>query len=372
MARPLRIDVEGGWYHITARGNERRAIFRSEGDRQRFLELLGDLPARFGIKVHAFVLMRNHYHLLLETPLGGLSRAMQWLNVSYSVWFNRRHGRSGHLFQGRFTAIVLEAENCAVKVSRYLHLNPVRLARFGLGKQQRAELRASQGSPTNAAEIKERIAALRTYRWSSYRAYVGLEGGPGWLETASIYRLFGGRWRERRGHYRAYVEEAVREGVLESPWERLQARTIIGRAAFVKRVKAALKGNRREQPAVRALQERSGFEEIIREVERLKGERWTAFRDRRGDWGRDLVLTVARRRSGLSLQELGRAAGGLDYSSVSVAVTRFERRLAKDKQLEELLKGSRHQSVKCKCKEVTHTDPQRDVTPYDPQVHQIR
>ena len=93
---------------MTARGNERRAIWRDESDRTHFLELLGELTERFGLRVHAYVLMDNHFHLLPETPEANLSRAMQWLNVSYSVWFNRRHDRVGHLFQGRSKAVVVE------------------------------------------------------------------------------------------------------------------------------------------------------------------------------------------------------------------------------------------------------------------------
>ncbi len=95
MARPLRIEYPGAWYHVTARGNERRAIFRSARDREHFIELLEVCVARFSLRLHAYVLMSNHYHLLLETPEANLSRAMQWFNVSYTVWFNRRHGRCG-------------------------------------------------------------------------------------------------------------------------------------------------------------------------------------------------------------------------------------------------------------------------------------
>jgi putative transposase len=98
MARPLRIERPGGRYHITARGNERKDIFRDDPDRFHFLELLAELSPRFGCRVHAYVLMDNHFHLLLETPEANLSRAMQWLQVSYSIWFNRRHRQAGYLF----------------------------------------------------------------------------------------------------------------------------------------------------------------------------------------------------------------------------------------------------------------------------------
>jgi REP element-mobilizing transposase RayT len=111
MARPLRIQRAGGRYHVTARGNERRAIFRDARDRRHFLELLRELPERFGTRLHGWVLMDNHFHLLLETREANLSRTGQWLNVAYSVWFNRRHQRSGHLFQGRFGAVLVGGDS---------------------------------------------------------------------------------------------------------------------------------------------------------------------------------------------------------------------------------------------------------------------
>ena len=131
MARPLRIERSGGRYHVTARGNERKAIYRNDSDRTHFLELLSQATERFGVRFHAYVLMDNHYHLLIETPEANLSAAMQWLNVSYSVWFNRRHGRAGHLFQGRFQGLIIEHDAGWQEVARYVHLNPVRLSSSG-------------------------------------------------------------------------------------------------------------------------------------------------------------------------------------------------------------------------------------------------
>src|SRR5215471_4310222 len=108
MARPLRIERPGGRYHVTARGNERKAIYRNDTDRAHFLEVLAETVERFGIRIHAYVLMDNHYHLLVETPEANLSRAMQWLNVSYSMWFKRRHRRAGHLFQDPLSFLSLQ------------------------------------------------------------------------------------------------------------------------------------------------------------------------------------------------------------------------------------------------------------------------
>lgn len=108
MSRPLRINLAGGWYHVTARGHQRRAIYVDVTDRRHYLELLEEMTARHRVDVHAYVLMGNHYHLLVRTPEANLSRAIQWLNVSYSVWWNRRHRQCGSLFQGRFKAVMIE------------------------------------------------------------------------------------------------------------------------------------------------------------------------------------------------------------------------------------------------------------------------
>src|SRR5436190_8256332 len=127
MARPLRIVREGAWYHIAARGNERRAIFHDAHDRKRFLLWLQQSVAQYNWIIHAYVLMPNHYHLLVQTPQPNLSYAMQWLQTSYTVWFNRRHNRVGHLFQGRFKSVIVEPQNWSLQLSSYLHLNPVRV-----------------------------------------------------------------------------------------------------------------------------------------------------------------------------------------------------------------------------------------------------
>ena len=159
MARGLRIHRSGGRYHVTARGNERKDIFRDDTDRFHFLELQSELTEEFGVRVHAYVLMDNHYHLLLETPEANLSRAMQWLNASYCMWFNVRRRRHGHLLQGRFGAFVVEDDAGWQEVARYVHLNPVRVAALELDKSARAASRtvlASGPTPELVAERRRR------------------------------------------------------------------------------------------------------------------------------------------------------------------------------------------------------------------------
>jgi REP element-mobilizing transposase RayT len=335
MARPLRIEIPGGWYHVTARGNERRAIWRDDRDRRHFLALLEKFVERFRVSVHAYVLMDNHYHLLLRTGESNLSRAMQWLGVSYTVYFNRRHRRAGHLFQGRFHALLME-EDVAWEVSRYVHLNPIRLRAFKLDKTEQQRSRSGLIERPDATLVRQRLQHLRQYRWSSFRAYVGREPASPWLTCDHILGLAGEtpKGRAARQHrYGEFIEEAVREGLLPSPWERLQGQLLLGSASFVEQMRRLARGDAKEQFPLRHLRERPSFKAVVAAVEKAKGEPWVRWRDRHGDWGRDAVLWLARKRCAMTLSELGQAIGGADYRCVSAAVGRFERQLHRDRQL---------------------------------------
>jgi len=338
MARPLRVERAGAWYHVTARGNERSSIFRDDRDRRHFCDLLAELTERFRFALRAYVLMENHYHLMVETREANLSRAMQWLNVSYSVWFNRRHGRVGHLFQGRYKAIIVDRDAWAWSLSRYVHLNPVRVAAWGLDKEAQRRVKLGVGGIPDANTVRERIERLRRYRWSSYPAYAGLSKAPNWLGCDAVLDLQGGRRRdEQRRAYRDEVEATLREGLQESPWRRLIGQVVLGSQDFLRRLQIGLQGDDREQPALRSMRARPGFAQVVAVVERLKGEEWGQFRNRHGDWGRDLVPYLGTSAGALKLRELGEACGGMDYAGVSMAVKRFAQRAAQDGELATLL-----------------------------------
>lgn len=344
MARPLRVLRADGWYHITARGNERQAIFRDDRDRQRFLSWIEESVELYGWFVHGYVLMPNHYHLLVQTPRANLSRVMQWLHTSYSVWFNRRHGRVGHLFQGRFTSILVEPESWALSLSGYLHLNPVRTRALGLDKSARARQRRGCDAPPTREQINRRVERLRAYRWSSYRAYIGLDRFPDWLHVAPVLQRIGnGSLSQQQHKYQQYVEHQIREGLPSTPWEQLVERTILGAERFVRQVRQQLSPKTRDVVGLKRLLHRGTFPEVITAVEALKGEPWSAFRDRYGDWGRDLAFYLGRKVAGLTLSELGQAAGGVDFRSVSAAISRFQRKLKRNKHLCKLLENAKTQ-----------------------------
>ncbi|MFH0909679.1 MAG: transposase [bacterium] len=320
MARPLRINVAGGWYHITARGQRRERIYYDARDRMEFLGRVEEMTKRYGVDVHAYVLMPNHYHLLIRTPKGNASAALQWLNNGYGMWWNRRHRQSGHVFQGRFKSILVEGGGWILGLSLYLHFNPVAVGKLGWSKRgKRAE--GSGLCVPSAGLVRARLETLRRYRWSSYRAYTGYEKVPAWLRTEDVLaRVHGGR-----DGYREQAEARLRQGQEEAVWAKVKWGAVLGSEKFAETM-------RRRAVVVRETQGRSAlrnevaWKDIVSAVEEVRGERWPSFRDRHGDWGRDLALWVGRRRGGMTLNGLGEAAGGMDYSAVSEAIRHFEKK----------------------------------------------
>jgi putative transposase len=334
MARPLRIEQAGGWYHLTARGNERQPIYRDQRDYQHFCQLLGEAVERFRWRLHAYVLMKNHFHLLVETRDANLSASMQWLGVSYTVWFNRRHQRTGHLFQGRFKSIIVEPATWSVALTHYVHLNPVRVGALGLGKQDRAAAALPGAGAPDRELVNKRLERLRTFRWSSYPAYVGAARCPQWLTCDTILEHMGqGSDLIRQQRYRAEAEKLVRQGLPPTPWEQLQAQVVLGSEKFLRKIHAAITGNRREQPSLKRLGPRPDWPAVVAALEKIKGEPWSQFRDRYGDYGRDLALYLGRKHCQLKHGQLGALAGGMDYVSVAMAVRRLQARLPRDRSL---------------------------------------
>jgi REP element-mobilizing transposase RayT len=327
------LELEGGWYHVTGRGNERKEVFRDDEDRERFLLLLGGLEARYGVEIHGYVLINNHYHLLVRLGRDrGLSAAMQWLAVSYTIWFNRRHGRSGHLFQGRYKAILLEFDRWGAELSRYIHLNPVRVRKYGLDKRTRAAERRGLAEAPVEQTIKARLEKMASYPWSSHPQYAGTGTGHKWLHTGEILSRFDGS----RSAYREYVEEAIRGGIPPSPWEELAGGFLLGGEEFQKETGKMLKGDAREQPGLTELTETIGLDGIAAAVAREKGEAWEDFVDRRKDWGRDMALLLARRHTAKTNRELAEWGGGMSDSAVAHAIKRFEQKMEDHPQLREI------------------------------------
>jgi putative transposase len=284
MARPLRIQFPGALYHVTSRGNARAPVFLGDSDHDLFLDVFGAVVERYRWVCHAYCLMTNHYHFVLETPKANLSRGMRQLNGLYTQRFNRRHGRVGHIFQGRFTGILVEREAHLLELARYVVLNPVRAGM---------------------------VRAAEDYRWSSLRATLGLAPAPQWLTLRDLLTPFGSRAR-----YRDFVLEGL---AARSPWDGLRG-SLLGSDDFVRRMGGRLDevAWQREVPRRERLVNRQRLDAIFptRVVDR--GER------------NDLIRRAIET-EGYSVGEVGQHLG-LHYSTVSKIATSAAPTTAADSQ----------------------------------------
>lgn len=308
MARPLRIDFAGACYHVTCRGNERRAIFKDDYDRSEFLEKLQRSAEIYGVQIHAFVLMGNHFHLIVRTPKANLSEFMRHFNVSYTGFFNRRHRRVGHLYHGRFKAILVEAETHLLDLSRYVHLNPVRVGAW------------------RRRDFRKQVGELWRFAWSSLGGYVSARRQVEWVVYDDVLSRVGGSRRS----YGRYVQDALQYGYTR-PWKALRGQVILGSEGFWQRVKdkrLERKDSPKEQPSLRSL-ERLAPDEITAtaaryfqiEPSQLRRKR-SGYRDQRG-----LLMELMYRYGGMSQKEVGEYLGGMDYTAVS-----HERRRIRERQ----------------------------------------
>jgi putative transposase len=295
MARSLRVEFAGAFYHVLNWGNAGEAIFRSNGDREKFLEYWGKAVERFGIKVHTYCLMPNHYHFLIETPEPNLSRAVQWVNVSYAAYFNRKHQRQGHLFQGRFKSILVDADGYLKELSRYIHLNPLR------------------------ADMAEQPAS---YPWSSYPAFIGGQKAPDWLEMDWLLALFGKGRRKACKAYQAFVESVAPDAV-ENPAKDMVSGFILGSVEFVEWVKDAYLSKRTDEgdiPQLKKAKPRPSPDDVVSAVCREYGcdVRDIVQKGRKRNSARDMAIYLARELTGATGARLGAFFGNISGAGVTV------------------------------------------------------
>ena len=266
MTRPLRLQFPGAFIHVTSRGNERRPTFLDDRDRQKFLELLGETVRTFDWIVIAYVLMSNHYHLLIELCGETLSDGVKWLNGEYVKWFNRVHERVGHLFQGRFHSPVIDGETYFEEVLRYVVLNPVRA---------------------------KMVAHPAEYEWSSYRATAGLCDAPEWLAVDNALVPFSDDRDVARMRYKDFVEAAI--GFSETPWKNLVGQMYLGSDEFVERMRDRVEIKPRSSEHIHAQRfvARPDMRSIVTAVANVLGVSENEIRYGRGGTARRLVAWIA-------------------------------------------------------------------------------
>jgi len=281
MARPLRLELAGALYHLTARGDRREPIFLDDGDRSLFIELLAKEVGQQGWLLYAFCLMDNHYHLLLETPEPNLVRGMRRLNGVYTQAFNRRHGLVGHLLQGRYKAILVDKDSYLLELCRYVVLNPVRVK-------------------------KKMAASVEDWPWSSYLPTVGKAGCPDWLAAEQVLALFGKGQIAARRAYERFVAQGV--GVA-SPWESLSGQIFLGKGEFLRKMqKLADNQPSKDVPRTHRQPLRPSAEQVLRQVAKFYGLAPMKVLDRSHPDAFKRAVYLLRRQANLTLNEVAARA----------------------------------------------------------------
>lgn len=305
MARPLRIEYPGAYYHVMNRGQSHRNIFIEDKGRQTFLELLGDMARLWKIEIYAYCLMDNHYHLLLSTPTGVLSRPMRHLDGIYTQKFNRVHHRDGPLFRGRYKAILIEAEEYFLSVVRYIHKNPL-----GAGM----------------------LSNIGRYHRSSHWAYLNQKNRPPWLDTLSVMS-----WFDKLKEYQRFMHEEIEEEIKEfyrGPYQK----PVLGSKAFIERVKQRLGDKARveeEKPESRRLFS-PDLDKIVKATARSYGKAVEELKRRkrgRENEARMVAIYLGRQLGGHKHEAIGKMVGLAKPSSVSSAYLLMKERVAKEKPL---------------------------------------
>ncbi|MGB8356420.1 MAG: transposase [Chthoniobacteraceae bacterium] len=299
MARLPRVEFEGAIYHVTARGNERQLIYRSDADRRIFLDTLEKMRERFGVILHCYCLMPNHFHLVMETPAGNLSRAMGWLQTTYTIRFNRKYRRSGHLFQGRYKAHLVEADNYGMELVRYIHLNPVR------------PKKKSDPVPV------ERWESLEAYEWSSHGHYLGKGRQAKPEVTTEWLGFWHGELGAARREYRKFIKSAFGREV-ETPWTALKGGLVLGSEKLLEKAKGLIKGKEGKENVKWARKTSS------KEARRRIGRLVTDEEDKR------MKIWIRVELGGETMTAMARELGYKDGSGVHRVVHRLNARAEED------------------------------------------
>lgn len=323
MARPLRIEYPGAFYHVMNRGNSGAAIFQNKRDREKLLEYFGKAVTRYGIKIHTYCLMITHYHLLIETPYPNLSQAIKWINASYAAYHHRKWNRSGHLFQGRYKALLIDADEYLTHLSRYIHLNPVRAGM---------------------------VDHCKDYPWSSYPVFGGYGKPPEWLEEHRLLSLFSEDPDKAKKKYRDFVESVQHEKI-ENPSKDVVNGLILGGADFVKRIKQEFlhKGsNVKETPQLKRLNPRLSPQDLVPAVCAEFGCDRAAIlqKGKKGNMARDVAIYLCREMTGESGVALGRYFGGISGAGITVRYNHMAKTIQGDRKMKGLVNKIRKATIR--------------------------
>ena len=322
MARPLRIEYPGAIYHITSRGIEKRKIFNEDKDCRHLVQLLKEGADFFRVEVIAYCLMSNHFHFLLQTKEANLSRFMQRLNVAYTRYFNYKYKRVGPLMQGRYKAIVVGAEEYFLNLSRYIHLNPVKVK----GIREKS--------------VSEQRIFLRKYKWSSYSEVLELKKRSKYLKSERVLEYVGGDNERGRKRYEEFVMEGMMREIL-NPMDELKYQFLLGSDKFIEQIKVRFIKDKDLKPFFPQIREikRQSIKKIAGVVAKAYGvraEEILVMRSKHKE-ARKVLIELSHRFCLInkSLRELGRELGGISGSGIVRVHERLKNKIDKDKQLKD-------------------------------------
>ncbi len=308
MSRPLRIEYPGAWYHVMNRGRRSEAIFLNDADRKTFIKVLQETVDGWNLKISAYCLMSNHYHLLVQTPDGNLARCMRHINGIYTQRFNRRHKKEGQLFRGRYKAVLVDADSHLVEVLRYIHRNPIQ------------------------AGVVEK---LDDYQWSSHHGYVSSAKKWQWLSKDPLLSMLTDKKSRRKSAYIDFVSKGEPEEIKRF-YSLKNLPSILGSDSFKESIKEkfAYLGFRNEVPESRILAPAANA--VISLVcKHYKITEEELFASTRGteNLPRDMAVYLVRRHCRETLPAVGRYFGIENYSTVSSIIERIKTKLDLDKKL---------------------------------------
>ena len=305
MARQLRIQYPGALYHVTSRGNDRKEIYREEEDYEFFLERLSESLEVYNVSLLGYVCMTNHFHLLLTTPDGNLSNFMRHFNIGYTGVFNRKYNRSGHLYQGRYKSFLVQKDEYLKEVSRYIHLNPVRIKKYS-GK-----------------DFKEKVSVLNNFRKNSFGGYTNIRKRDDFVNYSTVLDYFGGDTPEGRRQYRQFVLNGLTGSV--NPLESGCGSGIIGSEEFIESIREKYltkikPEDQREQPHLKEVKKKYQPEELIQTFCKILDiDREAVCTKGKNSVERAILMELLYRHCKITQPEIGIIVGGIGYGAVSYA-----------------------------------------------------
>ena len=309
MTRSLRIKYESAIYHITSRGNERRLIFKSDQDRFKFLKILKESLRIYNIILYSYVIMPNHFHFLLETPLANINEFMRQFNITYTYYYNKHYNRVGHLYQGRYKSIIVQKENYLNILSRYIHLNPVRLIKY------------------QDSSYLEKEKHLKEFKWSSLKGYIDINQREPFIDYKTVLSDYGGDTKRGRKNYWQTLQSDIGSEIEMK--KHIVGGCLLGDENFVKKIKEKyLSKKHKEIPSIRKIYNYCLTEDVIKIVCQEIGEDIESIKKGKGS-NRQILMEMLYSYAGLKGSEIGKLLD-LDYSTVSVGRKRLRNKIAKE------------------------------------------